>query len=169
MDLAIKTSSRAIRQTVIFGGLLKIVTIVLGNLFLGVPSPTDVTGVWLRYVPSLLADAVIGWLYVYFHMQRLSETSLRPDIGAKGGFVSSLAIHAVTGALAIFFGLCGTILNIGDPTHQEGLTSVAVGLSNLWFSEYRIVLTSRGTIVLIGAMLSAISGILCVPLMARGK
>lgn len=169
MDSATQTSGRAVQRTILFGVLLKVVVIVLGNAVLGVPVPIDITGVWIRYVPSLIADVAIGWLYVYFHMHRVAASALRPDVGAKGGFVSSLAIHAITGILAIFFGLCGTIFTLGDPTYQEGLTSVAAGLMNLWFSEYRIVLTSRGTIVLIGSMLSAISGILSVPLMARTK
>lgn len=169
MDSGIKVSSRAVKRTLLFGILLKAMGIVVSNLTMGATATSDVTGIWMRYIPSLISDVAIGWLYVYFHMQQITEASLRPDIGAKGGFISSLAIHAIIGVLAIFFGLCGTILNIGDPSHTEDLTRVAVGLMNLWFSEYFIVLTSRGTIVLIGSMLSAISGILSVPLMARTK
>lgn len=169
MESANKMSGRAVRRTLLFGSLLKIVVILLSNLILGVTPVTDVAGIWSRYVPSLIADGVIGGMYVYFHMQELAASSLRADIGAKGAFISSLAIHAITGMLAIFFGLCGTIFNLGDPAHLESLTNVAIGLMNAWFSEYRIVLTSRGTIVLIGAMLSAISGALSAPLFARAK
>ncbi|MBI5032441.1 MAG: hypothetical protein HZB51_18095 [Chloroflexi bacterium] len=169
MESGSKMSKRAIQRTILFGILLKVVVIIASNLILGVVSPTDVAGIWSRYTPSLVADAVVGAMYVFFHMQRLEDAALRADVGAKGGFISSLAIHVITGFLAIFFGLCGTILNLGDPSHEEPLTQLAVNLGNLWFSEYRIVLTSRGTAILIGAMISAISGALVAPLLARTK